>query len=76
MQYGSPDIPHSKVYHDRAVACRSMAELCHRRRDYLLRVAVDYDRMAAQATRFELQDAGHKLGKPQGEHVRSRDDVA
>ena len=76
MQYGSPNVPHSEVYRERAVACRSMAELCRsqKTRNHLLRVAVDYDLMATQATMFEVGDAA--FGKPKSDHVRSRDDVA
>jgi hypothetical protein len=53
-----------------------MAELCRsqKTRDHLLSVAAEYDLMATQATKFELQKTAH--GKPQSNHVRSRDDVA
>jgi hypothetical protein len=76
MQYGSPNVPYSEVYRERAVACRSMAELCRcqKTRDHLLSVAAEYDLMATQATKFELQETAP--GKPQINHVRSRDDVA
>jgi len=76
MKYGSPNVPYSEVYRERAVACRSMVELCRsqKTREHLLIVAAKYDLLATQATKFELQETAH--GKPQSNHVRSRDDVA
>ena len=52
-------VPNSQLFRNRAEECRVLADLFRgeQTRALLLRVAIDYDRMADQAAMLELQDA-------------------
>ena len=60
----SLSVPRSKVYRDGAKECRAMAALFHgeKARALMLRLAVDYERLADQAAMLELQDADRGPG--------------
>ena len=55
----SSQVPLSRIFRGRAAECRTMAELFRgeKTREHLLRVAADYESMADQEARFELEDA-------------------
>lgn len=64
MLGSSLSVPRSKVYRDGAKECRTMAALFHgeKARALMLKLAVDYERLADQAAMLELQDADRGAG--------------
>ena len=64
MVSSSVKVPLSQIFRERAEECRTMAESFHSEetREHLLKVAADYESMAEQEARFELEDAHHAAG--------------
>jgi hypothetical protein len=60
----SAQVPLSQIFRGRAAECRALAESFggKKTREHLLEVAADYESMADNEAKFELEDAQHVAG--------------
>ena len=60
----SAQVPLSRIFRGRAAECRAMAESFDgkKTREHLLEVAADYESMADNEAKFELEDPHHVAG--------------